>query len=569
MQAIPYPMSRLFRYIILPLLSGVLFSGCGNSSQGKEKDIAISSAELSGKVNEHIREYLQQLSSKQNPWDDSTTIGFATELDNYYRESEYKAIWSSAGKWQPVADSLYLFIERARYRGLYPENYHLPALQSIRQSVAEDAAEKTARMDAVLWAKADLLFSDAFFQLIHDLKLGRLPADSLTARKDTSLAPEFFTRRLSAARQNQSLSLAFYGLEPHHDGYRSLIDALPGFLENAFQREYTLVPSPKSGEPFRKALQTRLFEGGYLPHDSTTIDSVIVAEAVKKFQADNFLAVDGKAGDGTVRVLNTTDHDRFARIAITLDKYKHLPDTMPERFLWVNIPGFNMYLREGDSISLESKIICGKPGTRTPQLTSAISELITYPQWTVPASIIAGEILPAVKKDPGYLAKKGFSLIDSEGNVIDPYEVDWTKYSRGIPYKVVQGSGDDNALGILKFNFPNKYAVYLHDTNQRYLFAREMRSLSHGCVRVQAWDKLANKIIRYDHKPRPDGSPSPVEDSLNTWLKQKVKKHIAVKNRLPVFIRYFTAEARNKRIVFYDDIYGEDKMLQARFYRKS
>src|SRR5690606_34767727 len=134
--------------------------------------------------------------------------------------------------------------------------------------------------------------------------------------------------------------------------------------------------------------------------------------------------------------------------------------------------------------------------------------------------------------------------------------------------KVVQGSGDDNALGILKFNFPNKYSVYLHDTNQRYLFAREMRSLSHGCVRVQAWDKLAQKIIRYDHKLKPDGSPSAVEDSLNMWLAQKVKKHIAVKKRLPLYIRYYTAEARNGKIRIYDDIYGDDRQLQNRFFTR-
>lgn len=562
-------MLQSFRCFLMISFTLVFLWGCGSTSGSeKQPDIAMSPQELTRKTSEHIREALLQLKADSNPWEDSVTIDFTSHLDAVYSPSEYKAIWSQGGSWQPVADSFYRFIQNARLRGLFPENYHLATLENIRETIDSAGKKDAARFDAVQWAKADLLLSDAFFQVVTDLKFGRLPKDSLTARKDSTLAFDFYAQRLSAARQNQSLALAFYGLEPRHEGYLELLAALPNFLENAFKRDYTIVPSPKSGEGFKKALQTRLFEAGYLSHDSTAIDSLTVAQAIKKFQEDNFLAVDGKAGDGTVRVLNTTDHDRFARIAITLDKYKHLPDTMPSRFLWVNIPGFNMYLREGDSVTLQSKIICGKNVTRTPQLTSAISELITYPQWTVPTSIIAKEILPAVKKDPGYLAKKGFSLVDGEGNVVDPYSVDWTKYSRGIPYKVVQGSGDDNALGILKFNFPNKYAVYLHDTNQRYLFAREMRSLSHGCVRVQAWDELAYRIIRYDNKPGPDGAPSRVEDSLNSWLKQKVKKHITVRNRLPVFIRYFTAEAKGKRIVFYDDIYGEDKMLQSRFYAK-
>ena len=145
---------------------------------------------------------------------------------------------------------------------------------------------------------------------------------------------------------------------------------------------------------------------------------------------------------------------------------------MPSRYVWVNLPGYYMQLMQDDSVLITSKIVCGKKITRTPLLTSAISNLVTYPQWTIPESIIAKEILPGIKKDSNYLSKKGYSLIDSKGDEIDPHTVDWSKYKKTIPYKVVQGSGDENALGILKFNFPNKYAVYLHDTNQRYLFSR-------------------------------------------------------------------------------------------------
>src|SRR5690606_9854012 len=197
-------------------------------------------------------------------------------------------------------------------------------------------------------------------------------------------------------------------------------------------------------------------------------------------------------------------------------------------------------------------------------LTSAISELITYPQWTMPNSIIVKEVLPAARKDPGYFEKKGYSLIDGNGDVIDPYTVEWTKYRKGIPYKVVQGSGDDNALGVLKFNFYNKYAVYLHDTNQRYLFARDLRSLSHGCVRVQEWEKLAYTLIRYDNATNP--KTSPMEDSLGTWLSQKVKRSIPIRNRVQVYIRYFTCEADDRGLVFYDDIYGEDRELREKYF---
>jgi murein L,D-transpeptidase YcbB/YkuD len=182
----------------------------------------------------------------------------------------------------------------------------------------------------------------------------------------------------------------------------------------------------------------------------------------------------------------------------------------------------------------------------------------------MPESIIVKEVLPGVKKDTAYFRKKGYSLIDAAGNEVDPQTVDWKKYRKGIPYKVVQGSGDDNALGVLKFNFSNKYAVYLHDTNQRYLFGQTTRSLSHGCVRVQEWQKLAYAILHYDDTDSLKISVK--EDSLNSWLSQKVKRTLPIRNRLPVYIRYFTCEGKDNGIVFYDDMYGEDKLLREKYF---
>jgi murein L,D-transpeptidase YcbB/YkuD len=174
-----------------------------------------------------------------------------------------------------------------------------------------------------------------------------------------------------------------------------------------------------------------------------------------------------------------------------------------------------------------------------------------------------------LKKNPGYLAKKGFSLLDMKNNEVDPYFVDWSKYKLGIPYKIVQGSGDDNALGIMKFNFPNKYAVYLHDTNQRYLFARSSRDLSHGCVRVQEWQKLSNYILENDSvyvtSISTNNSFTKI-DSVSKWLERKEKHYIPVRSRIPLFIRYITCEAKDGKIVFYDDIYNEDQKLKERYF---
>ncbi|RZM12560.1 MAG: peptidoglycan-binding protein, partial [Pedobacter sp.] len=167
---------------------------------------------------------------------------------------------------------------------------------------------------------------------------------------------------------------------------------------------------------------------------------------------------------------------------------------------------------------------------------------------------------------PGYLSRKGFSLVNGQGETVDPYSVNWAKYKKGIPYRVVQGSGDANALGVIKFNFPNKYAVYLHDTNQRYLFAQKTRSLSHGCVRVENWMEIMKDILVQDSVKALKPQDYTSVDSVKSWLADKKRKVLPVKNKLPVFIRYFTCEGKNGKIEFFDDIYGEDRQIQQRYY---
>ncbi|RYF87803.1 MAG: murein L,D-transpeptidase, partial [Chitinophagaceae bacterium] len=158
----------------------------------------------------------------------------------------------------------------------------------------------------------------------------------------------------------------------------------------------------------------------------------------------------------------------------------------------------------------------------------------------------------------------------SKGDPVDPYSVNWAKYKKGIPYLVRQSSGDNNALGVIKFNFPNSHAVYLHDTNQRYLFKNKDRSLSHGCVRVQDWEKLAFYIVRNDslHSILPD-SMKLKTDSITAWISRKEKHTMAIKKKFPVFIRYFGCEAGKEAIKFYDDIYGEDKKLRDKYFAQN
>jgi murein L,D-transpeptidase YcbB/YkuD len=172
-------------------------------------------------------------------------------------------------------------------------------------------------------------------------------------------------------------------------------------------------------------------------------------------------------------------------------------------------------------------------------------------------------MLPKIQKNVKYLDQQNLMVVDKNDSVIDPATIDWSKLSKTkFPYLLRQRQGDDNSLGVMKFNFSNKYDVYMHDTNARSMFARSNRALSHGCVRVQKWDSLSHYLVTKD--------PQPVaEDSLKAWLSRQEKHYIGLKQKVPVYIRYYTCESRDDgSIQFFDDIYGEDKVLRMRYFVK-
>lgn len=554
-------MSKKNVFIALAL-SICFFTACNNAKPPAEEYVATPE-ELNTKTTELIKGIIEYAGANGQRVDDSLQLSFFAVIQKLYDKNGYASLWSESENWKPIGDSLLSFITQAKLYGLFPDDYYHSQLDSISMQFSADSLAKSERRNAALWAKADVLMTDAFVHLIKDIKLGRLPQDSVSLRKDSVLTDDFYSDKLRLLEHSNPLSVIMQSLEPTLPGYQQLKAAIPEFISHTNDRVFTIVPSPKKNDPnFKQLLQKRLFEQDFISFDSVQADSATLSEAVKKFQKSSGITADGKVGEETVRIMNISDKDKFVRIAITMDRYKLMPEEMPSRYILVNLPGYYLRYYDDDTVALTSKIICGKPITRTPLLTSSISQMITYPQWTMPTSIIVKEVLPAIKKNPGYLAKKGYSLINNDGDEVDPYSVDWSKYNKGIPYKVVQGSGDDNALGVLKFNFPNKYAVYLHDTNQRYLFAQTNRSLSHGCVRVQEWKALANSLAKYE-----DGETSTkTEDSLASWLQQKVKKSILVKNKLPLYIRYFSADARDGKVVFYDDMYGEDKALRQKYF---
>jgi murein L,D-transpeptidase YcbB/YkuD len=543
------------------------FTSCTNDTQPPPaQELVNTPQQVTEKIPDVVAKLMKHITNNAGKID-SMLILQPEAVQHFYDQTKNEAAWSKAAQWTVVADSLINFIQHAQLYGLFPEDYHFPAIAFIREKFITDSV---ARKDVVLWSKADVLLTDAAMQIVKDVKLGRLQKDSITLRSDSALSTEFYEQQLKKIIESNAVTAVVDSLEPPIKGYHELKAGIKKFLDSAKFKDYIYVPYfIYDSANFKPSLQRRLFEENLLDSSYALADSVELSRAIKKYQQQKKLKVDGKAGNETIRSLNFTDEDKFARIALSLDKYKMLPAKMPSKYVWVNLAGYYLQLWQNDSIKIYSKVVVGKPLTRSPQLSSSISEMITYPQWSVPQSIIVKEFLPELKKDPGYLEKKGFSLLNDKNEELDPYFIDWSKYKTGIPYKIVQGSGDDNALGIMKFNFPNKYAVYLHDTNQRYLFGQSSRALSHGCVRVQQWEKLSNYILQNDSlyvQSLGKGSFTK-SDSVMQWLTKKEKHSIPVKNKIPLFIRYFTAEGKDGKLFFYDDIYDEDHRLRERYFK--
>lgn len=550
------------------LIIGIALSSCGNNKRqpADEPVIVMTAEKMNDAISRNIREVMGFASKHEGKINDNTSLFAFGIVQEFYQSHDFKNIWSDSEKRNPLADSLFEFIKQARNYGLFPSDYHESELADLHQSLSWDSL---AIRNAARWTQLDLLSTDAFFMILKDLKEGRIVEDSVSITAKQNWIDSFFIRNMEDALASGSLTELFDNAEPELIQYQSIRQNLKSFVDNMDTTQYVQVQFPYDDTTeFRKRVYTRLLQEGTGNADITIPDSIQFADALKQYQKKHGLESDGKAGPATVGSLNNTDRNKFIKAAVTLDRYKQI-ESLPETFIWVNIPAFRLELWDADSIVMTSKVIVGKPQTPTPELTSNINNLVIYPNWTIPASIIKKDILPQLKKDPGYLARKGYNLFTDSGTVIDPYSVNWEKYKIGIPWKVVQGSGDDNALGIFKFNFNNPYDVYLHDTNQRYLFANSNRALSHGCVRVQNWQKLANFIADRDSALLKTGILNYSKDSIRTWVNNQVRKSIMVKNRLPLYIVYFTCAAHDNKLEFYDDIYGRDGELIKKYFKNT
>jgi murein L,D-transpeptidase YcbB/YkuD len=496
--------------------------------------------------------------------EDSSLLTTPNETIAAYKDANYEPLWIKDEGLTNNGQTLINFIRNARSYGLIPEAYNLQKITSQYNKLQLDSLWEKERKNPKNWARIDILLTDAFLSISRNLDRGYIPLDSLS--KDATYSAAKYKEALINTRKTDNLLQILESFEPKSKSYQDLKKLLPNFLSAAdFSKKYTFIDYPITNKnKFVAQIIKRSKEENLLPNDVTNLDSIELSNLVKRIQEKKNLEIDGKYGRQLILALNNTDSEKFLKIVINMDRLRRNREEYPNRYLWVNLPSFYLQVFENGETKIESKVIIGKPNTRTPLITSKINQITTYPTWTIPTSIISKEILPNIKKNNNYLNRKGYSIFDASGQKVNPDSVNWSSYEKGIPFKVVQPGGDANSLGIMKFNFPNKYSVYLHDTNQRSLFNNSFRSLSHGCVRVQNWDSLYQYIILSDKRANDDdiASNGVLVDSVKTWLNAKKRRTVSIVNELPIYIRYYTAASKNGKIEFYEDVYGEDNKIR-------
>jgi murein L,D-transpeptidase YcbB/YkuD len=345
-------------------------------------------------------------------------------------------------------------------------------------------------------------------------------------------------------------------LQPQQVEYRELQKTLGRYRAIAAKGGWPSIPAgtrlkPNQSSSVVPTLRQRLAIEGDLDasheKDPSPIYDSRVVEAMKRFEERHRLEPDGIVDPTAVAVLNVPVEQRIRTIELNLERWRWLPDPMPDRHFIVNVPDFRLEAIEQGKAVMDMRVVVGEPDNKTPIFADEMTHVVFSPYWNVPPGIAKDETIPRAARDPGFLARNNMEVVDKSGAVVDSRSVDWADAS-GLRIRQRPGSG--NALGGVKFIFPNTFDVYLHDTNATALFDRIERGFSHGCVRVEEPNKLAAYVLR----DQPDWTPEAIAAAMTSGE----EKHVKLKSPIAVFILYKTAWVHDGGVRFLKDLYGHD-----------
>lgn len=437
-----------------------------------------------------------------------------------YQARGFTTLWFDGDRVSADAQQVLAILASADEEALPAARYRVPAAPGPD---ASDAAK----------ADFDLALTGAALRYAADLRWGGWRPQQFFQDVSMSTDNDDVAGGLMQAADGGKAAVYLRSLAPQLREYAQLRTALARYrgLAKASAGPTVMVEARPSAQNLA-AVKARLQMEGYLGADPQPPAAIIAA--LKTYQADSAMTPDGKLDERTAAMLNVSPSTRAAQIAVNMERMRWMPHDLGEQYILVNVPDASLAMMSSERPALVSRVVVGAPDKQTPILATKVVAVTINPAWHVPKSIVAKEIQPKLDQDPGYLEAKHMEMKDGE---------------------VTQMPGPDNALGSVKFEMPNGFDVYLHDTPSKRAFLSDDRAQSHGCVRVQKIQPLAEQVLGIG------------DDELQEAIKGGETESRRLKQPIPVYIQYFTAVARDDgRVLFRDDVYGRDaRMIEALF----
>ena len=506
-------------------------------------------------ADEAANPWFQKLLSKPGLVIEDVSILAEETILDVYRDNGFRPMWNRAN-----VEDLMRLIDESPNHGLNPVDYGQQQLMNVLMVWLQDPSDEAR-------ARVEILLTESLLRYGYHRRLGKIKASSIDP--DINFRREAFNNQAPATTLSQalaapSLSAFIEKLAPSGPFYRALQDWLKVYVALEESGGWGSVQSGatlRSGDsdPRIPSIRARLALTGDLAtganRTSTTFDRDL-DNAVKSFQSRHTLDADGIIGAQTLAALNVPVQRRVEQLRASLERLRWIRQEAVETVVAVNIAGFRANFFKDGELVWNTRAMVGKDYRQTPVFRGDIAYMEFNPTWTIPPGILRNDTLPAIKRDPNYLTSKNIRVIDSSGRTVDPATVNWNQYRTSVPYTLRQDPGPNNALGTVKFIFPNKHLVFLHDTPARQLFDRPERAFSSGCIRVEDPLRLAELLL--------DDPAHYSRSALQGIVDSRKTQRIRLKPNIPVVITYLTAGlTADGRVAFFKDIYSRDEAVLA------